>query len=221
LTGITTLDATASGAAMDRLLAWSFTQIGWDGGTTTTAGSGAAPTGYADEVGPNTGGTASSRSQIQSRGSLAVQSNDTTSSTFDWTKRWTFSFGIQTISVTTNGQIFIRIGGGAGTTGNLSARGVGIRINNLTLVGQVHNGTTLTTTSTLATLTNQRIYRITIQSDGDGTVRFYVGSTLAATTTGGPTAAETFCYYVAESVNNADAASMRFIVSAIKTIVAP
>ena len=66
--------------------------------------------------------------------------------------------------------------------------GIGFKITNLALVAQFANGTTLTTSETLATLANLASYDITISCPGDGTWQVYLQDTLVGSGTGAPTA---------------------------------
>jgi len=95
-------------------------------------------------------------------------------------------------------------------------QGLGFKINNLSLVGIAHNGTTLTTTATIANFTNNVVYFVGIYSDGNGNVYWYSSSgnglgAALATTTYGPkllgTAAQNAITW--EAQNGADAADQR------------
>jgi hypothetical protein len=221
----TTLDAIAFGAALEREMVKPATwQIPWraDYGTPTTTGSGAA-TASNWAVNCQTGTTVSSRAQ---RALLTPSVTDSftagpnvDSRVIDWSKRVTVGFALNLVSASTNGQVFIRMGNNCSTSGNLSGRGMGIRINNTTLVAQCHDGTTLNTSATLKTNTagTSTATVIVLQSGGAGNVAVYVDNVLAATLTGGPTAAGFAGDFLAvEALNNADASSTRVHVSPIK-----
>jgi len=221
----TELNATTIGAALEREMVRPATwQIPWrsDLGTSTTAGSGSVNASNWS-VNCQTGATSSSRAQ---RALILAGVSDTftagpnvDSRLIDWSKRVTVGFAFNLVSASTNGQVFVRIGNNCSTTGNLSGRGMGIRINNTALVAQCHNGTTLNTSATLKTNTagTSTATVIVLQSDGAGNVAVYVDNVLAVTLTGGPTAAGIALDFLAvEALNNADASSTRVHVSPIK-----
>lgn len=93
-------------------------------------------------------------------------------------------------------------------TGNLDDRGIGIRMQGLTLNGQVHDGTTLTNTATLSTLTLNQTYDLTIISDGAGNVEWFLDDVSIGSSTGGPTgtgtATHTALRLEAVNTNNTD-----------------
>jgi hypothetical protein len=219
------IDAATIGAALEREMVRPATwQIPWrsDLGTSTTAGSGSV-TASNWSVNCQTGTTVSSRAQ---RALILAGVSDTftagpnvDSRVIDWSKRVTVGFAFNLVSASTNGQVFVRIGNNCSTSGNLSGRGMGIRINNTALVAQCHNGTTLNTSATLKTNTagTSTATVIVLQSDGAGNVAVYVDNALAVTLTGGPTAAGFATDFLAvEALNNADASSTRVHVSPIK-----
>ena len=222
-----TLDVTGQfGPAIERQLctpnAW---LIPWDGwGAQTLSGTGSiSASGWG--LNCQTGATASSRAQRTLStivGDFFWGQPNIGTQQINWAKRFTVGFTINPISSSTNGQWFIRIGDNASTTGNLSGRGVGIRMNNGAIAGQVHDGTTLNTSSTLKTVTlggNQTTW-IVIQSDGAGNVQFWVDNSLEVTLTGGPTAAAVSVVAV-EALNNADSSSTRVHLSPLKVFITP
>ena len=222
-----TLDVTgAFGPAIERQLCTpNYWLIPWDGwGAQTVSGSGSiSASGWG--LNCQTGATASSRAQRTLSTVVADffwgQPNIGTQQ-INWAKRFTVGFSLNPISSSTNGQWFIRFGDNASTSGNLSGRGVGLRMNNGAIVAQVHDGTTLNTSSTLKTVTlgtNQTTW-VVIQSDGAGNVQFWIDNSLAVTLTGGPTAAATSVVAV-ESLNNADSSSTRVHLSPLKVFLTP
>jgi hypothetical protein len=83
--------------------------------------------------------------------------------------------------------------GAALTIADPTARSIGFRVNHLSgssgqLRGVIHDGTTLTTSSTsFGTITNRQVASLVIDSLGNGTVNYYLNGTLVGTMTGGPT----------------------------------
>jgi hypothetical protein len=77
------------------------------------------------------------------------------------------------------------------TIGDLSNRGLMIKVaGSGALQLLVHNGTTLTTTTSSFTPTNASAYDVVVVSDGAGNVTLFVNGSSVATSTGGPTASQ-------------------------------
>lgn len=118
---------------------------------------------------------------------------------------WTWVISREASSA--NGILRCKIG--TPTAGALAALGFGFQVNNTTLVGIAHNGSSLTTTATLATITAASTYQLSAYSDGAGNMRYYVNGAEVATSTGGPTTTSgsgngrPSC----EATNNADSAN--------------
>lgn len=123
-------------------------------------------------------------------------------------RRITVGFSILFVSSSSNGQILVRFGANSTTTGELSGAGMGLRINNTTLVAQCHNGTTLTTSGTLMTMAASQQVDVILQSDGTGNVAVYLNGTLATTLTGGPTSTASAGFAI-EALSNSEAAVVR------------
>jgi hypothetical protein len=199
--------------------------IPWDAWSTQTVSGSGSTSASGWGLNCQTGTTAGSRAQR----ALSIIVGDhfwgqpnTSTNQVNWAKRFTIGFTLNPVSSSTNGQWFFRLGDLSGNTGNLSGMGIGIRMNNGVIVGQVHNGTTLTTSSTLKTATmgtNQSTW-VVIQSDGAGNVQFWIDNALAATLTGGPTTPSVSAVAV-ESLNNADTSSTRVHLSPIKVFITP
>jgi len=81
-----------------------------------------------------------------------------------------------------NGVAFLQLKT-ATTHGILAALGVGIRVDNLTLYGEAHDGTTYTSTNLNTTLSLNQEYDILIYSDGDAFIKWYIDGVLKATQT--------------------------------------
>lgn len=190
-------------------------EVYWDANTTATVVNGSAgPAGRLVNLLTTT--TANSRAQrsAEGGGTSDVWINSPGSSQFgiDFSRQVTVGFALALVSSSgATSDVYVRLGQGAGTSGTLAASGIGIRISNLTMTGLVHNGTTLTTSSTLKTLTAGNLTTwVVIQSDGAGNVAFYIDGTLAATITGGPTTTITSAStFAVEALNGATAAQTR------------
>jgi hypothetical protein len=107
----------------------------------------------------------------------------------DWSLPFRVSFTMSCESQTANGSGYLYFGRPYNNTtiSALSAKGLGIKLENNLLKGQVHDGTTLTTSSTLYTIATNKLIAVAIESDGNGTVRYYVNGSKVWTTTAGPT----------------------------------
>lgn len=121
----------------------------------------------------------------------------------DWTKRLELSFILNRLNSDAEAVARIQLKE-ANTEGILAAKGIGLQISNLTMVGEAY-GTALQTTGTLATLTDGRIIRVKIVKT-DTAVEFWVDGILVESLTGTavPTTASTvFNYMVISIVNGA------------------
>ena len=106
----------------------------------------------------------------------------------DWTKRIVLHFIIRAVG-TTNGVSRISLGKTTGDgMGNLARKGIGIRLDNLAVKGQAHNGTDLATVDLSTTLTGSNTYRLSITSDGAGNIEWFVDGVSKGSSTGGPSA---------------------------------
>jgi hypothetical protein len=223
----TTLETTAVGDSLAKMMASpSNFQLHWDVAYTVSilSGSGVqSASGWSAAV--RTGTTSSSRAALYFAPTtdLFISGPNQSRIVVDFSKRITVGFAFSALSVSTNGQIFCRLSESAGTAGNLTARGLGIRVNNTALVAQCHNGTTLNTSATLKTITAGLTETwVVLQSDGAGNVKVWIDDVLATTMTGGPTtAATTFVTFAMETLNNADASETSLRVSPVKIIHSP
>jgi len=112
---------------------------------------------------------------------------------FDFSKRVQFGLRVarNVASPDTNSVFRYSIGKSSGTdASDLSARGLMIKVAGTgALQLLVHNGTTLTTTTSSYTPSNGVSYDVSVVSDGSGNVTLYVNGSSVATSTGGPTSA--------------------------------
>ena len=191
-------------------------EIFWDANTTgIVSGSGSAG-GTSRLCNLLTGTTANSRAQRSGEGGgssdVWINGPGFSQNGIDFSRQVTLGFAFTVISSSgATSDFYVRLGELAGTSGTLVNDGIGIRINNLTMTGLVHNGTALNTSATLKTLTAGSITTwVVIQSDGAGNVAFYIDGTLAATLTGGPTVSQSNnSTFAIEALNGATAAQTR------------
>ena len=102
---------------------------------------------------------------------------------FNFGKSYIISFSyLRSVGNNANGVGFIQIKS-ATTHGILAAIGVGIRVENLTLYGEAHDGTTYTSHNLNTALILQQETDVLIYSDGDTFVKWYVNGVLKATQT--------------------------------------
>ena len=74
------------------------------------------------------------------------------------------------------------------TIGDLTGRGIGLILDGAAAKLTVHDGSTLTTTASLATIITQKINSYTIISDGAGNAELLINDVSVGTTTGAPNA---------------------------------
>ncbi len=141
------------------------------------------------------------------------------------------SFEIDNIYfVSSTAVAIVGIGKQAQTTGDLSVYGIAFKIEyassiTQTVKLQVHDGTTLTTTASLATITNNNNQIKTLLSfisDGAGNVYAYINGAYVGMTTGGPTTNSTggFQRMFGEIANGVTASDAYIIFGKIATFVA-
>ena len=114
---------------------------------------------------------------------------------YDFSKRVVFGARIARNVTTpdTNSVFRLSIGKNVATTtvGDLSVRGLMVKVaGSGAMQLLVHNGTSLTTTTSSYTPSNNSAYDVVIISDGTGNVTLYVNGSSVATSTGGPTASQ-------------------------------
>jgi len=168
----------------------SIVQITW---STAVSGTGASASAQNANARLNAGPTSATGYAI----ATAVIANNSRgaifNSGFDFSKR--VSFGVRVArnvaSPDTNSVFRYSIGKSSSTdASDLSARGLMIKVAGTgALQLLVHNGTTLTTTTSSYTPTNGVGYDVLVVSDGSGNVTLYVNGSSVATSTGGPTSA--------------------------------
>lgn len=97
----------------------------------------------------------------------------------------------------------------------LARPGIGIQVEDTTLYGMAHDGTTMDKVS-LATLVEDQTYTITITSDGSGNIEWFVDMVSKGTSAGGPTGDSTpgASTYRLEAENGIDAAAQHIRVAA-------
>lgn len=110
-----------------------------------------------------------------------------------WSNPFRVSFSLEVSNATSTGigRLYFGRAYNNTTVGDIAERGIGIKLNNLALVGQVYNGTagsgTLTESATLITLSANIIYKVVVENSGGGTVKIWVNDVLLWTTALGPT----------------------------------
>jgi len=219
-TAAPTTAALASTAALsgDLLPHWflnqQYCEIGWgqDGGN-TLSGTGAV-TGNTTGKSLSTGATAGSSAVIYAGPHIQITANSAgNGQKIDWTKTvFISSTWMHSNVLSANGSVRFSFGTLNGNPTALDARGVGILItyNTATTADvklEVHDGTTLTTSAVLATVTSSTVtnHRFTIVS-AVGTVYLFIDGAYAGSSTGGPTTCSgNGIYYKVMILNGADA----------------
>lgn len=140
-----------------------------------------------------------------------------------WNKPFVMSFSVSPVARTAGGTFWCKFSGAYSDDGDLSYRGVGIKVTGSTMVGIYHNGTTGGSTATLVTFGfNDDVRHVAIVSDGAGNITWIVDGTAAATTSAGPATLETTAYlnkgnWSVEATNGADAAQYIWNISPISS----
>lgn len=198
-------------SGFDNILAVPWETVEIEGWLTTFTNSGA----QTDEprrasIRTGTTGTSTARARISNSPGISTGVDN---AIIDWSQRILIEIGFGIRDSTGNGIGRFSLGKTTGDgIGDLARRGIGIRLDTLALAGQVHDGTTLTTTATLSTLTDNQRYRLLIVSDGAGNVEWFLDGTSIGSTTGGPsTAGGTLAsLFQSEVDNGGDAANQSF-----------
>ncbi|KKN00089.1 hypothetical protein LCGC14_1141270 [marine sediment metagenome] len=114
------------------------------------------------------------------------------SSVIDWSRRVVFKFRFSMVSASSTTINLMQFGRSV-TPGftDLSGKGIGIRLDNLVMIGEIHDGSSRTTTGTLANLSTSIGYEMLIVSRGDGTVEWFLNGSSVGTSSGGPSSAGT------------------------------
>ncbi len=143
-------------------------------------GTGAQQT-TANQIFLQTGTTASS-SETASVLVPHLASNSAQQHLWDMTKKWVISFGLTRAGSDAEAVCRVQFKQ-TSAIGALAAVGLGIRIDNLALVGEAYGSAGLSTVA-LATLSLSASYQIVIELDPGVAVYYYVGGTLAGTISG-------------------------------------
>ena len=185
-----------------------------------TSGTGATAAGPRRAVtasGATAGSTASLRTHTEVGGSSGQDHE-----VIDWSKKIVLHAICASVDATTNGISRMTLGKGTGTgVGALASKGVGIQIEDLALKGVVHDGTTGATVDLSTALVDDRVYAVTIVSDGSGNVEWFLDGTSKGTSSGGPSglAMTGACLLQMEVDNGADAAAQGLVVHDVKVYV--
>lgn len=145
-------------------------------------------------------------------GSIYLAKSGEPSGRVNWANsiEWSFAFAARAVSAA---NVIRAKAGNSFATGDLSARGLQVRIVSTSLFFGVHNGTTLTESSAVAITADSADpqYSIRMLSEA-GTVKCYVGGVLEATLTGGPSTlvAESFSYDVEAIAANSTSTIVSF-----------
>jgi hypothetical protein len=169
----------------------------------------------------NTNATAGSTASVRTGNALGL-CNGVARNKIDWSKPLFMSISFATAGTTTAGHSRVTLGkSGSDGIGALVGHGVGIEIEDDSLLGIVHDGTSQTR-GAFATLTDEAVYRVDIISDGAGNVDFHLNGNPSAgsSTTDGPSvlSASGDSVLQVESMNDTDAAAQNITVFDIKIL---
>lgn len=189
--------ASSGTAAMTRALVYEsfldqqFQNIAVTSGTITTTGTGAStviqPMGLRLYTG-NASGAATSHANFNASAFIPMDAGDEYIGRVRWSSRFRVGFIFREASTDANTVIRFQIGEtyNQSTASDLDRKGIGFKIENDTMKAVTHDGSTLTTSASIASLTEGNLYRIIIDSDGAGNVRYYLNGSLVHTATSGP-----------------------------------
>lgn len=110
----------------------------------------------------------------------------------------------------------------SGVAGDLSVRGIGVKLSNGALQLMAHDGSNLTVVSTSFTPTSTQAYDLKVESDGAGNVTCYVNGTSVGTTTGGPTtigSATQYGLFIESESTSATQTTAQIFVANFKTFI--
>jgi len=147
----------------------------------TVTGSGNASASNDWGVSVQTGATANSRARCAMKnltGGVAIGPDGAFGRTIDFTEPGILAFRFTLIDSTTNGKCWLKFGDSCNADGDITAKGIQVRLDNRTLVYGVHNGTTLEsdTGATLPAGVNASSMRV--EWDGNGNWQFYLDDAL-------------------------------------------
>lgn len=139
----------------------------------------------------------------------------------DWTQPLAIGFSLSVFAATTNGSIWVKIGNGSASAGDLASAGVQVRVDNLSLYFGAHNGSALDESAAQTLSAANRQHDVQIVGDGTGNYQFYLDGVLIDTLAG-PTASINFdTRLAAEAFNDTDSANAAIWCSAFKLGVLP
>jgi len=137
----------------------------------------------------NVAGAGSTLARANSHGFLAFTGFTENANYIRWNRRFRVSFVCMAANQGADSIIRFQVGElrTDTTVKDLDRKGIGIKVEAGNVVALTHDGTTLTTSSTITTL-DSNMTEFVIDSDGSGNVTFYKNGTLVHTATGtGPT----------------------------------
>ena len=168
------------------------TKLGTNHWATTFTGSGGInqyESTFRISTGTTTGSSALARGNP---GTLfLISANSAIFSTIDWNLRFRCRFDFAFTQNDANTVLRFQVGEtySKTTVTDLDKKGMGIKIINNSLYALTHDGTTLTTSASLATLVSSTKNQIVMDSDGAGNVTFYLNGAVLVVQAGGPTSA--------------------------------
>lgn len=197
---------------------WHVLDLNGDAWIAATSGTGSTSQAVGDCF-VSSGATAGGTAQLSSRNSAKLNhSLGQLQNSIDWSKRVVAMFIGNVDTATTNGIYRLKIGEASNdAVGDQAVAGIGLKLENLALSGIAHDDTTLDEVDLSVSVTEDTTFKVYIDSDGAGNVRFYVdtgdgsGPVLRGTSTGGPTAVSSAneSGVIHEVTNGADSADYR------------
>ncbi len=132
---------------------------------------------------------------------------DTNWTSVDWSRKFVLFFSFSTNETTTNSKSWFKFAPTSNNDGDITGRGVQLRLDNLTAVFGAHNGTTLDESAGTSISGGGQQYNVAIIGDGSGSFDFYLNGVLEATLTGPSTDEGQGLRLAVECYNGADSAN--------------
>ena len=204
----------------DHLLAvpWENVDLGTDWPAAVATGTGSVAFAQARRINLTSGATASSTVYVRTPDVTGV-STGVDDNVVDWSQRVLINLKFTIRGNTSTGVVRFTLGKGTGDgMGALNNRGIGIQIEQLSLKGHVHDGSSAATTAVLSTLTANQAYRLLIVSDGGGNVEWFLDGTSIGTSAAGPSAAGVAgdCVFQLDVANGGNSATQSALMHALQ-----
>jgi hypothetical protein len=167
------------------------------------------------QSGETAGGTARAHGTIVNNWSMGQPR-----ASLNWSKRFVLRLVCSALGAGADGVARLMMGGKlvSDANGDPANSSIGIRLNNLSLSGLVHNGTNLAVVDLATNVTTNTTFVVDIVSDGNGRVEWFVNEVTKGVSSAGPTGLATSgrASLRVEALNDTHAANQLLDISNIK-----